>query len=147
MRLRHVYLVLCVLGLLLPYPQFAPWLLEQGPNLSIFVHDLFANRVSGFSGPDVLVSAIVLFVLSAPRAVAWVYGVSWLPVVSVFPLLPTAPHRPNGLKAEKESHRSVRKSLGSVLICGAESFYQILKLGSQSRYTCDLGVRRHVCVD
>jgi hypothetical protein len=62
MRLRHFYLVLCVLGLLLPYWQFVPWLLEHGLKLSMLAHDLFANRISGFFAMDVLVSAIALFV-------------------------------------------------------------------------------------
>jgi hypothetical protein len=40
MRPRHVYLVLCVVGFLLPYSQFVPWLLEHGLNLSLFCREL-----------------------------------------------------------------------------------------------------------
>jgi hypothetical protein len=58
---KHIYLVLCILGFALPYSQFVPWVLENGLPLKYFVQQLFANRISGFFGLDVLVSAIVLF--------------------------------------------------------------------------------------
>jgi hypothetical protein len=39
-----------------------PWVLTHGLNLSLFVRELFANRIGAFFGMDVLVSAIVLIV-------------------------------------------------------------------------------------
>ncbi|HTG51713.1 MAG TPA: DUF2834 domain-containing protein [Candidatus Tectomicrobia bacterium] len=60
MKARHFYLVCCVLGLLLPYSQFVPWLLEHGLNIALFCRELFANRISSFFAMDVIVSAIVL---------------------------------------------------------------------------------------
>jgi hypothetical protein len=60
MKLKHTYLVLCVLGFALPYSQFVPWVIENGLHMKYFVQQLFANRVGGFFGLDVLVSAIVL---------------------------------------------------------------------------------------
>ena len=62
MRLRHVYLILCVIGVLLPYSQFVPWSLQHGLDLSLFFHQLFANRIGGFFGFDVIVSSFVLWV-------------------------------------------------------------------------------------
>jgi len=84
MKLRHLYLVLCVLGLLLPYWQFVPWLQVHGFNLSLFVTSLFANRVGGFFGMDVLVSAIVLFVFVGVEGRRLGVPGLWLPVVAVF---------------------------------------------------------------
>ena len=60
MKARHFYLVCCVLGLVLPYSQFVPWLLEHGLNITLFFRELFANRISAFFAMDVIVSAIVL---------------------------------------------------------------------------------------
>jgi Terpene cyclase DEP1 len=60
MKARHFYLVFCVLGLLLPYSQFVPWLLEHGLNFTLLFRELFANRISAFFAMDVIVSAIVL---------------------------------------------------------------------------------------
>ena len=60
MKARHFYLVCCVLGLVLPYSQFVPWLFEHGLNVTLFFRELFANRISAFFAMDVIVSAIVL---------------------------------------------------------------------------------------
>ena len=59
-KARHFYLICCVLGLILPYSQFVPWLLEYGLNVALFIHELFVNRISAFFAIDVIVSAIVL---------------------------------------------------------------------------------------
>jgi hypothetical protein len=62
MKPRGVYLGLCVLGTLLPYSQFIPFLREHGLDVPVFVGQLFSNRIGGFFGMDVLVSSIVLWV-------------------------------------------------------------------------------------
>jgi len=62
MKPRHVYVVFCLLGLILPYSQFIPWIIEHHAlNMSVFMHDLFANRIAAFFALDVILSAIVLF--------------------------------------------------------------------------------------
>lgn len=82
MRLRHVYLVLCVIGAILPYTLFAPWLMEHGLDLSLFFSELFSTRIGGLSGLDVLASGVTLFVF------IWVEGRRsqvnhlWLPVLA-----------------------------------------------------------------
>jgi hypothetical protein len=82
MKERHFYLLLCLIGLLFPYSQFVPWIVEHGLNLQLFVHDLFVNRISGFFGLDVIVSALVLwlFVWSEGRRLRMRY--LWLPVLA-----------------------------------------------------------------
>ena len=84
MRLRHVYLALCMLGVLLPYSQFLPWVRDHGLNLSLFVSDLFANRIGGFFGLDVLVSAVVLCVFARTEGRCLGMRRLSLPVVAVF---------------------------------------------------------------
>jgi hypothetical protein len=42
------YLVLCILGAVLPYSQFVPWLAEHVVNGRLFVQQLFATRISTF---------------------------------------------------------------------------------------------------
>ena len=82
MRLRHVYLALCVVGALLPYSQFIPWFLEHGLDPSLFLDQLFANRIGGFFGLDVIVSSFVLwvFVFSEGRRIGMRH--LWLPVLA-----------------------------------------------------------------
>jgi hypothetical protein len=61
MKPKTLYLAFCFVGVLLPYSEFVPWVLQHGLNLRLVIHELFANRISAFFGLDVLVSAIVLF--------------------------------------------------------------------------------------
>ena len=61
MKIRHVYLGLCVPGFLLPYFQLIPWLSAHGLDLPLLFNELFATRIGAFFGMDVIVSALVLF--------------------------------------------------------------------------------------
>ncbi|HEY7460788.1 MAG TPA: DUF2834 domain-containing protein [Gemmatimonadota bacterium] len=63
MKLKSLYLALCVAGTILPYSQFVPFLREHGVDLRLFIEQLFANRIAGFFGLDVIVSSVVLWVL------------------------------------------------------------------------------------
>jgi hypothetical protein len=84
MKLRHLYLLFAVLGLMLPYSQFVPWIAQHHAlDMSIFLRDLFANRISAFFAMDVLVSAIVLisFVQSEGKRLG--VRLLWLPIVVV----------------------------------------------------------------
>ena len=82
MKTRNFYLVWCVLGLVLPYSQFVPWLLEHGLNVTLLFRELFANRISAFFAMDVIVSAIVLlsFIQSEGRRLRMRF--LWLPMLS-----------------------------------------------------------------
>ena len=81
MKARHFYLICCVLGLILPYSQLVPWLLEHGLNITLFYRELFANRISAFFAIDVIVSAIVLiwFIQSEGRRLR--VRLLWLPTI------------------------------------------------------------------
>ncbi len=60
--LKTIYLILCILGTVLPYSQFVPFLLEHGLDVNLFLEQLFTNRISAFFGMDVIVSSLVLWV-------------------------------------------------------------------------------------
>lgn len=83
MKPKMIYLALCFLGALLPYWQFVPWLAEHGMNVSLFVHELFANRISAFLGMDVLVSAVVLIAFMRLESAQLVIPRRWLPVLAL----------------------------------------------------------------
>lgn len=59
--LQTIYMILCILGTILPYSQFVPFLMEHGLDLKLFVEQLFANRISAFFGADVVVSSLALW--------------------------------------------------------------------------------------
>jgi Terpene cyclase DEP1 len=57
---KVIYLVLSIVGLILPYSQLTPFFLEQGLDIKLFVQQLFINRISACFGLDVIVSFFVL---------------------------------------------------------------------------------------
>jgi hypothetical protein len=81
MKARHFYLVCCAFGLLLPYSQFVPWLLEHGLNMTLFCRELFANRIGAFFAMDVIVSAIVLIWFIQSEGKRLRVRLLWMPTV------------------------------------------------------------------
>lgn len=81
-RLRHVYLGLCLLGAILPLSQFLPWLSVHGLDLPLFLSELFSTRIGAFFGMDVLVSALVLFVFITVEGRRLGIRHRWLPVLA-----------------------------------------------------------------
>lgn len=58
---KLIYLLLCIFGFVLPYSEFVPFILEHGLDIKLFFEQLFANKISGFFGMDVIVSSLVLW--------------------------------------------------------------------------------------
>jgi len=80
LRPRFIYLIFCALGAALPYSQFLPWVLENGLRMKFFAQQLFANRIGGFFGLDVLVSAVVLIFFVRREAKRLGVQKVWLPI-------------------------------------------------------------------
>lgn len=83
MKLKTLYLLFCVLGLVLPYWQFVPWVAANGLHLPLFFQQLFANRIGGFFGMDVIVSSLVLLVFMRIESAKLAIRGRWLPVLAV----------------------------------------------------------------
>jgi Terpene cyclase DEP1 len=83
MKPKTIYLALCLLGALLPYWQFLPWLVAHGLNLPLLVRELFVNRISAFFGMDVLVSAVVLIAFMRVESTRVQIRRRWIPVLAV----------------------------------------------------------------
>ena len=81
MQPRHFYLICCLLGLVLPYAQFVPWLLEHGLNVALLLRELFGNRISAFFAMDVIVSAIVLIWFIQSEGKRLRVRLLWLPTL------------------------------------------------------------------
>lgn len=81
-----LYLILCVAGTILPYSQLIPFLLEHGLDMPLFFQQLFANRISGFFGMDVIVASVALWVFVYSEGARlkmrhlWIYVVANLAV-------------------------------------------------------------------
>lgn len=79
---RHIYLSLCLVGLLIPNSLFFPWLFEHGPNPQRFVQDMFANGVSAFFGTDVVISAVALGAFVLVESARLRLDRRWLPILA-----------------------------------------------------------------
>ena len=84
MPLRYTYLVLCLLGIVIPYAQFFPYALENGLDLMLFAHDLFASRVSSFLAWNGIIAALALFVFILVEGRRVNMRNLWLPVLGTF---------------------------------------------------------------
>ena len=84
MKLRHVYFILFVLGVILPYAYFTPWFLDNGLNVKLFVAELFANRVSASFGMDITVSTVVLLIFIAAETFRLKMPRPWLVIALAF---------------------------------------------------------------
>ena len=62
MKPKHLYLLLCLAGTILPYWFLTPFLREHGLDLRLIVEQLFANRISSFFGMDVIVTTVCLWI-------------------------------------------------------------------------------------
>ena len=79
--MKRIYLALCIVGLVLPFSFFVPWILEHGLDLQLLVSELFSTRIGAFFGTDVLVAAVALFVLILTDGRKNGVRPLWLPVV------------------------------------------------------------------
>jgi len=83
MNRKNIYLLLCVVGAVIPYSQFVPWVMENGLPLGLLVRQLFVNRISAFFGLDVLVSSAVLLVFMRIEGRRLQLRFRWLPLVGL----------------------------------------------------------------
>ena len=78
MRIRNFLMLMCVIGVLVPWGWFITFVTEHGYDLPLIFQQMFASRVSAFFSLNMIISAIVLvvFIISEikwkPVKLAWV---------------------------------------------------------------------------
>lgn len=77
-----LYLSLAVVGAVVPYSQFLPWIAEHGLNIPLLFTELFSTPMGAFFGLDVLVSAVVLIVFIRREGARRKMGMLWLPIAA-----------------------------------------------------------------
>jgi len=60
--LKYLYGLLAILGLILPYGAFLPWLLDNGLDIRALIIEASSTRISAFAWLDVLIAAVALLV-------------------------------------------------------------------------------------
>jgi hypothetical protein len=81
--MKTTYLLLCALGVLLPYAAFGPWLIEHGPAVYLLAVQVVDSPVAAFAWADVLVSAAALLVFMAREHSMRPVRHAWLPLVGL----------------------------------------------------------------
>ena len=59
--MQWLYLMVAILGTVLPLSQFLPFLVTYGFDIPLFFRQLFQNHISAFFGLDVIVSSLALW--------------------------------------------------------------------------------------
>jgi hypothetical protein len=83
-KLRIVYLILCVLGTILPYSALFLFLLEHGLDIPLVLDQLSENYISIFGWLDVIVSAIVVIVFAFAEGQRLKMPYWWVPIIATF---------------------------------------------------------------
>ena len=80
--MRWWYLSLAIVGTIVPYSFFVPWLLAHGLNIRLMVAELFSTPMGAFFGCDVLVSAVALLSFIRRDGAARDISFRWVPMVA-----------------------------------------------------------------
>jgi len=78
MRQRHLYLILAVIGFVVPHYFFVSFLTAHGLDGKEFVRELFATRISTFFAVDLLLSCLVFVRYLRREAARYSIGRWWL---------------------------------------------------------------------
>lgn len=84
---KRYYLGLAAIGLILPYSQFVPFLLQNGLDIALIIQEITAYKLSTFAWLDVLVTAIVVIIMifeEKTRLKNW-----WIPVTATLLIGPS----------------------------------------------------------
>jgi len=83
MKWKTRYLLLGILSTIVIYWEFLPWLLQNGPNVSLFFQQLFANRIGASFGIDLIASAVVLMLFVTVEGKRTSVRRLWIPWVAL----------------------------------------------------------------
>ena len=80
--MRKLYLFLAVIGWVLPYYFFLPFLVANGLDLRLLVSQLLANDISTFFAVDLIITAVVFLLFSYRESQRLGMGRWWVYVVA-----------------------------------------------------------------
>jgi len=84
MKIKYLYLLLCLFGIALPYSQLIPLLLEGGFDFTSFIDDLFVNRTSSLFALDLFVTATTYVVFLFSEGFRLKMKHLWIPFIGTF---------------------------------------------------------------
>ena len=81
MKIKHVYLVLAILGIIIPYAAYMPYALEYGFELNDFISQAFATPINAFLSWDLLVAATVVLAFIITEGKKLGIRLFWIPIL------------------------------------------------------------------
>ena len=84
MKVKYIYLALCVFGIALPYSQLIPIILENGFSINMVIDQLFVNKVSTLFAFDLFVTAVVFIFFALYEGFKLKMKYIWIPIIASF---------------------------------------------------------------
>ena len=81
-KIKYVYLFLCIIGFILPYTQIIPLILEGNFGIQFIINQLFINRVSTLFAFDLFVTATVFIVFALYEGFKLKIKHLWIPFIA-----------------------------------------------------------------
>jgi len=79
-KMSTVYLVLAVLGVVIPHSQFLPWAFAHGVDVPLMMHELFINHISTYFTLDLLVAGAAALVFMIQKGIEVPVPHIWVPI-------------------------------------------------------------------
>jgi hypothetical protein len=61
MKLKHLYLIIAILGTIIPLSHFLPFLVEHRFDIGFFAEQMFGSQIASFFAWDVIISTLLAF--------------------------------------------------------------------------------------
>lgn len=80
--MKYIYLILAILGTVVPLTEFISFINEHGLNFSILLKQAFDNHISAFAWLDVIITVIVIIVMTVDFGKKAEVKYLWIPIVA-----------------------------------------------------------------
>ncbi len=84
MKIKYLYLILCIFGIALPYSQLIPIIFEYGFSIELIIDQLFINRVSTLFAFDLFVTALVFIIFALYEGLKLKIKHLWVSILATF---------------------------------------------------------------
>ena len=81
-NMKKFYMVLCLVGIVLPYWQFISWIAENEFAITALMAEAVGSRISAFAWLDVIISAVVLIGFILHEGYRQSIKLLWLPILA-----------------------------------------------------------------
>lgn len=82
--MKYIYLILAILGAVIPLSEFVSFINENGLDFSILLNQAFDNHISAFAWLDVIITVIVIVVMTIDFGRKSEVRHLWIPILASF---------------------------------------------------------------